>query len=181
VIFGTKRPWVRIPPPRPSYRAGFSGLRTSLGGRRSARTADLLIELLTEGAEPAPHAVHPGCRGAASHWIKARPTGPRSAARSSTHPGRVKTAFGVARDGASATLDPTGQSSNAAVTKGMRELRAHGSTCSRPAVRFGMIGCSSGLLDVARLGINLRQKVSNRRFHLTLAHSAAVGPRCAEP
>jgi len=29
--------------------------------------------------------------------------------------------------------------------------------------------------------INLRQKVSNRRFHLTLAHSAAVGPRCAEP
>jgi len=63
----------------------------------------------------------------------------------------------------------------------MRELRAHGSTCSRPAVRFGMIGCSSGLLDVARLGINLRQKVSNRRFHLTLAHSAAVGPRCAEP
>jgi hypothetical protein len=37
-------------------------------------------------------------------------------------PGRVNGAFGVARDGASATIDPSDQPSKAAATKGMPEL-----------------------------------------------------------
>jgi hypothetical protein len=41
-------------------------------------------------------------------------------------PGHVKGAYGVARDGASATIDPTDQPSNAAATKGRDQREGRG-------------------------------------------------------
>jgi|SRR6266542_1992365 len=49
VIFGTKKSWVRIPPPRPSYRSQFSG-----DSGRSERSPDVELQTVfanTEGTK----------------------------------------------------------------------------------------------------------------------------------